>query len=148
MFDDIFGKTYWAALENVITLCKEALEEVVTPIEKPYFVDITDAGPGAGITNHEVGFRIAQEIQLCNYDYYIRIHNAPNDSSSNEVEHIQSSVGDAGCDRNPLIWEHHKKFEGMTEEGIGCLSLAEIEKLEYDRMHDNAIKVIECMTTQ
>ena len=141
------GRQFWTKMEEeILPLCKNLMmyaKEIPVPPSQPYVVDITDAGPGVGISNHEVGFRVAQEIQLCNYDYYIRVHNAPNDSSSNEVERIQSHVGDAVCDGRPLDWELHKKFEGLSEEEIMELSVAEIEEMEYDRMKKNAFEVCE-----
>lgn len=88
--------------ESLVSQFSKMLEEVDTCLEisrnkqpsyKPRIVDLTDAGPGVGITNHEVSFRIAQEIRICKYDFYIRHHLAPGDSSQNEVERIQSAVG-------------------------------------------------------
>ena len=73
--------------------CKELLTEVGLPKHKSRLVDFTDAGPGVGITNHEVKIRSVEEIRIMNYDYYIRHHLAPGDSSHNEVERIQSYVG-------------------------------------------------------
>ena len=67
------------------------------PRLKSRVVDLTDAGRGVGITNHEVKFRAAEETRLVNYDYYIRHHLAPGDSSDNEVERIQSYVGMYVC---------------------------------------------------
>ena len=66
--------------------CKELLIEVGLPLHKSRIIDLTDAGPGVGITNHEVKIRSAEEIRMMNYDYYIRHHLAPGDSSHNEVE--------------------------------------------------------------
>ena len=68
--------------------------------------EFTDAGPGVGVTNHDVKFRIAEVVMITNPDYYVRHHLANNDSSHNEVERIQSYVGDAICDGGPLEWEY------------------------------------------
>jgi hypothetical protein len=73
--------------------CKDLLGEVGLPKHKSRIVDFTDAGPGVGITNHEVKMRSLEEIRIMNYDYYVRHHLAPGDSSHNEVERIQSYVG-------------------------------------------------------
>ena len=32
-----------------------------------YVVDLTDAGPGVGVANHEVCYRITQEIRIADY---------------------------------------------------------------------------------
>ena len=140
---ELSGEEYWSNVSNLVAMCKEIKMNYSIPVAKPYIVDITDAGPGVGITNHEVGYRIVQEIMICGLDYYIRVHNAPENSSSNEVERIQSSIGDAVCDGNPLNWEYYERYAGMSEDEINILTLAELESLEYDRMHRNALKVCE-----
>ena len=73
--------------------CKEFLSEVGLPKHKSRIVDLTDAGPGVGISNHEVKMRSLEEVRIMNYDYYVRHHLAPGDSSHNEEERIQSYVG-------------------------------------------------------
>ena len=82
-----------AEMKNLMTDCMAFLKEVKLPRLKSRVVDLIDAGPGVGITNHEVKFRAAEETRLMNYDYYIRHHLATGDSSHNEVERIQSYVG-------------------------------------------------------
>ena len=47
----------------------------------------------------------AEKVLICDLDYLIRHDLAKNDSSHNEVERIQSYVGDAICDRSSLEWE-------------------------------------------
>jgi hypothetical protein len=82
-----------AEMINSMNDCLELLSEIKLPKLKSRIVDLTDAGPGVGITNHEVKFRTVEEARFMNYDYYIRHHLAPGDSSHNEVERIQSYVG-------------------------------------------------------
>ena len=81
------------SLFAVIESCLSFIETLNLPTQKPRVVDLTDAGPGVGITNNDVCYGIAQEILITNIDYYIRHHLAPGDSSHNEVERIQSYVG-------------------------------------------------------
>ena len=71
----------------------DGLQIYQLPKMKSRIVDLTDAGPGVGITNYEVQYQMAQEVILLNVDYYVRHHLAPGDSSQNEVERIQSYVG-------------------------------------------------------
>ena len=71
----------------------DGLQIYQLPKMKSRIVDLTDAGPGVGITNYEVQYRMAQELILLNVDYYVRHHLAPGDSSQNEVERIQSCAG-------------------------------------------------------
>ena len=71
----------------------DGLQIYQLPKMKSRIVDLTDAGPGVGITNYEVQYQMAQEVILLNVDYYVRHHLAPGDSSQNEVERIQSCAG-------------------------------------------------------
>lgn len=81
------------SLFAVVESCISFIGTLNLPTQKPRVVDLTDAGPGVGITNNDVRYGIAQEILITNIDYYIRHHLAPGDSSHNEVERIQSYVG-------------------------------------------------------
>ena len=74
--------------------CLELLREIKLAKLKSRIVDLTDAGPGVGITNHEVKLHAVEEARFMKYDYYIRHHLGPGDSSHNEVERIQSYVGE------------------------------------------------------
>ena len=70
--------------ENVHTLsmkvsqiCQQVLKnisEFQLPIVKPTWCDLTDAGPGVGISSFEVRFRDAELCQIYNSDYRIRLH--------------------------------------------------------------------------
>jgi len=116
------------------------------PKFKSRIVDLTDAGPGVGINNIEVQYRMIQEVRMTNVDYYMRHHLAPGDSSQNEVERIQSYVGDAICDGGYLEWEHKKQFQGVAEEILEKLTTKELEELEEERMKFNAFKVCDEVT--
>ena len=65
---------------------------------KSRYLEWTDAGPGVGITNHDVRYRIAQKIRIVNADYFVRLHLSNGDSAHNEAERCQGYVGDAICD--------------------------------------------------
>ena len=80
-------------MKQMILDCLDVLKEIQLPKQKSRVIDLTDAGPGVGITNNEVKVRTVEEIRMMNYDYYVRHHLAPGDSSHNEVERIQSYVG-------------------------------------------------------
>ena len=68
------------------------------PTVKSRIHEFTDGGPGVAVSNRDVQFRAAEIIQLLDLDYYLRFHLASDDSSQNEVERMQSYVGDAICD--------------------------------------------------
>ena len=131
-------------MDNLVVLCEKVIHEIGAlplPQLRPRVVDLTDAGPGVGINNHEVYYRIAQEVLICKYDHYSRIHLAPGDSSQNEVERIQSSVGDAIADGGYVEWEHRKKFHDLTDEEVLAMTPDELTAHEVKRMKHNAYKV-------
>ena len=116
------------------------------PTLKSRVHEFTDAGPGVGVSNHDVHFRIAEMIMITNLDYYIRHHLATDDSSHNEVERMQSYVGDAICDGGPINWEYKEQYEGLTDADLLKMSYTELESCELDRMKFNAFKVCDELT--
>jgi hypothetical protein len=106
----------------------------------------TDAGPGVGVTNHDVQMRCAEIILLTEPDYYIRHHLANDDSSQNEVERCQSYVGDAICDGGSIPWEHKTPYEGISDEELASMTLEELEESEHAHMKYNAFKVCDELT--
>ena len=137
----------WASETKIIDLCNLIQSElgmiVGLPRLKDKVLDLTDAGPGVGLSNHAVLYRVCSEIMICKYDYYTRVHLAPNDSSNNEVERIQSSIGDAICDGGALDWDYFPKFSDVLEEDVKNWTVAEHESYEWDRMERNAFAVCE-----
>ena len=140
----INAKELWVKQNNLIGLCNEAVELIATidlPQMKSCVIDLCDAGPGVGITNEDVLYRVCTEFLICNTDYYNRIHLAPGDSSKNEVERIQSNVGDAVCDGGYLDFNYYPQFEGMSDEQLDRMSADDLEEYELKRMEKNALKV-------
>ena len=123
--------------------CLEYLNGLEVAKQTPYVADLTDAGPKVGVTNHEFCYRIAQEMRIADYQYYIRHHLAPADSSHNEAERIQSYVGDAICDGSYINWEHCKMFSGSDENEVQNCTIKDLEALETEQMRINAFKVCE-----
>lgn len=80
-------------LKGKMRYCQNLLKELELSKSKSRIFYLTDGGPEEEITNHDVKFRITEEIRMQNYDYYVRHHLAPGDSSHNGVERIQSYVG-------------------------------------------------------
>ena len=81
--------TLWETASKMTEDVKEILKCVkeVSPTYNSRYLEWTDAGPGVGIPNYDVKFRIAQRI--INLDYFIRLHLSNSDSSQNEVERCQ-----------------------------------------------------------
>ena len=143
---DADGSILLPSMDRLAECCKKLKEEIFSlelPMMRPRVVDLTDAGPGVGINNYEVFYRMAQESLICNYDYYARVHLAPGDSSMNEVERIQSSVGDAMADGGYIEWEHRKKFHDLSDEEVMSMSPTDLSAHEERRMKHNAFMVCE-----
>ena len=137
------GTTVWDYFKAFVRNASDILEttEKLTPLLKSRVVELTDGGPGVGVTNRDVQFRIAQRVRITNADYLIRHHLSNNDSSQNQVERCQSYVGDAICDGGAILWEYKKPLEGLSENDIQKMSMNELEKHELQRMEYNAFKV-------
>ena len=85
----------------VKALCHDILNKIVEyelPIFCPIVSELTDAGPGVGVTNFEVKFRFAEICRLHGNDRRTRIHRARGDSGQNEAERTNGSICDAIVD--------------------------------------------------
>ena len=145
------GKDLVQPLDDVKKSCKRLIvfiDSLGLPKYRPVIIDLTDAGPGVGINNKEVYYRIGNEILICGYDYYARIHLAPGDSSQNEVERLQSSVGDAIADGGYINWEHRKQFGGLSDEEVLKMNPAELGSYEVERMQYNAFTTADEITSR
>ena len=133
----------WESVKRFSSLCDHFWRKLCShlPVFKCRVHEFTDAGPGVGVTNHDVQYRIAEVILVTNIDYYIRHHFSNGDSSHNEVERMQSYVGDAICDGGPLNWEYKRQYEGLSDEQLGSMTYEELEHNELERMKCNAFKV-------
>ena len=64
------------SIQDVTTCCKDILmiiQGLQLPIVKPRWCDLTDAGPGVGMSSFEVKFRDAEMCRMFNSDYRIRL---------------------------------------------------------------------------
>jgi hypothetical protein len=119
----------------------EILEDLKLPIVRPRWCDLTDAGPGVGVSNFEVKFRDAELCRVFNSDHRIRVHRSRGDSGQNEAERTNSAIGDAVVDGATIEWEKHEQFEGLSAEEKDALTVKEFEELEQRRMEQNAWNV-------
>ena len=130
------------AEHEIVESARELLESILllASPQKSHFLEWTDAGPGVGITNFDVRFRIGQRIRIMDADYFVRHHLSNGDSAQNEVERCQSYIGDAICDGASLEWEY-KKLDEREMELLEKLPYKKIEEFELKRMEFNANKV-------
>ena len=114
-------------------LCDLYLQRV-----KPRWADLTDVGPGFGVSNYEVRFRDAELARIHNSDYRVRCHLSRGDSGQGEAEPTNSAISDALVDGATLEWEKYRRFEDLSEEEIKRMSLHSYEGYENKRMEKNA----------
>ena len=105
---------------------------------KPRWADLTDAGPGVGVSNYEVRFRDAELARIHNSDYRVRCHRSRGDSGQGEAERTNSAISDALVDGATLEWEKYRGFEDLSEDEIKAMSLHSYEQYEKERMEKNA----------
>ena len=134
----------WDDYGTMLQKCKnllDLLKSLDLPFVRPRWAEFTDAGPGVGVNNSEVSFRDAELARIYCYDYRIRVHRGAGDSGQNEAERTNLAIGDSVVDGATINWEHHKRFEGLSEDEIASLSLEEYEKAGEERIERNACKV-------
>ena len=77
----------WGVVCNIVDKCKASVQKIkkFSAQYRSRFLEWTDAGPGVGISNHDVVFRIGQRVRIIDADYLIRLHLSNGDSSQNEM---------------------------------------------------------------
>ena len=105
-----------ARVKVTSTTLFEIFENLKLPKVKPKCADLTDAGPGVGVSNYLLRFRDSEMARLYNSDYRVRCHRSRGDSGQGEAERTNSAIGDSIVDGETLEWEKTKCFQGMTEE--------------------------------
>lgn len=118
----------------------DCLEELELPPIKPRWCDLTDAGPGVGVSNLEVRFRDAEMARIWNSDYRIRVHRAREDSGQ-EDERTNAAVGDAVIDGGTIKWDYFQRFDDLSDEEVQNMTLSSYEQYEDNRMERNAWRV-------
>jgi hypothetical protein len=124
-------------LQHIQTVI-DHIGQIAVPAIKPRWADVTDAGPGVGVSNFEVKFRDAEMSIIHNSDYRVRIHNSRDGSGDNEAERTNSAIGDSIVDGATLPWEKYPKFHNLSDDDISHLTLNDFEELEAQRMEKNA----------
>ena len=135
------GDDFHQSIQDVTICCRDILttiKDLQLPSVKPRWCDLTDAGPGVGVSNFEVKFRDAEMCRMFGSDYRIRLHRSRGDSGQGEAERTNSAIGDSVVDGSTIEWEQFRKFEGMAQEDIDALGVKEYEELEEERMKKNA----------
>lgn len=121
----------------------EHIAELNFPPVKPNWADLTDAGPGVGVSNYEVRFRDAELARVHRSDYRVRVHRSRGDSGQNEAERTNSAIGDSVVDGSTIDWNFYKRFDDLTDKDIIEMTPSDFEIYEKNRMSKNAWRVAE-----
>ncbi|XP_035659798.1 uncharacterized protein LOC118404665 [Branchiostoma floridae] len=133
---------YCDAMETCCTVQK-FLSNLRLPQPCPQLLELTDAGPGVGVSNFEVRFRAAERARIHSTDLLCRIHRAREDSGQNEAERLNASMGDAICDGGTIRWQHFSPLHGLTEEDLSTMTRSSLEDHRQKMEEKNAWAVAE-----
>ena len=97
------------------------LDDLCLPPVKRRWADLTDAGPGVGVSNYDVRFRDAELARTTGCAAIVR----GGDSGQGEAERTNSAIADAVVDVATLDWERVKRFDDLSKEQISKISLPE-----------------------
>ena len=96
----------WPNIKLLKQKCASLHQELksLIPTLKSCVHEFKDGGPGVGVNNHVIKFRLVEIFLICDLDDLIIRHYLANDHSSRtEVELIQNYVEDAICDAENVI---------------------------------------------
>ena len=122
--------------ESVVSFCDNHL-----PAKKEIVAELTDAGPGVGVSNHEVRYRMAEITRLHKTHRRTRVHRATGDSAQNESERTNACIGEALVDGGPLHWNYFDVQECYGREELDAMTKEELESKEEECTQKNAWNV-------
>ena len=92
------SKEFENTLEPVVMQCHDILRhKFQLPPVYPWILELTDAGPGVGVSSAECRWRLLEKARIHNSDKVLRIHRAREDSGQNEAERLNACIGDTLC---------------------------------------------------
>ena len=127
---NVEGKEFENVLKPVVMQCNDVLRHIATLQLPPVYqrlLELTDAGPGVGVSSAECRWRLLEKARIHNSDKVLRIHRAREDSGQNEAERLNACIGDALCDGGSLKWQIYKPLHGLSEDDISSLANSELE---------------------
>ena len=140
------GKEFENTLEPVVMQCHDILRHIAyfqLPPVYPRILELTDAGPGVGVSSAECRWRLLEKARIHNSDKVLGIHRARQDSGQNEAERLNACIGDALCDGGSLKWQIYKPLHGLSVDEISSPTNSELETQRKANMEKNAWAVAE-----
>ena len=87
----------------------------------------TDAGPGVGVSNVEVKYRDIEIARINGWTHLKRVHRASHDSGQNEAKRSNAAIGEALVTGQTIKWNYVQATDGLSNEQIDLLSIAEVK---------------------
>ena len=141
-----WGEQLQRAMNPVLDQCDEVLRMIAClklPPVYPRLLELTDAGPGVGVSSAESRIRILERARMHGNEKVLRIHRAREDSGQNEAERLNACIGDALCDGGILKWQIYETLHGLSEEEVKSLSTSELDAHSSNVMEKNAWAIAE-----
>jgi hypothetical protein len=131
--------------QPLIKLCQSVIDtcDVHLPQKKKIVGELTDAGPGVGVSNYEVKFRMAEVSRMHKTVRRTRVHRATGDSGQNESERTNACIGEALVDGGPLCWDYFNPQSIHTMDELKAMTQDQLEAAEEECMEKNAWRVCE-----
>ena len=142
----VTGEQLQRAMNPILDQCDEVLRMIAClrlPPVYPRLLELTDAGPGVGMSSAESRIRILERARMHGNEKVLRIHRAREDSGQNEAERLKACIGDALCDGGSLKWQIYETLQGLSEEEVKSLSTSELDAHSSNVMEKNAWAVAE-----
>ena len=135
----------WQRYQPLLSLAVTVIDMCEThfPSKKKIVAEFTDAGPGVGVSNFEIRFRMVEISRLHMTSRRTRVHRASGDSAQNESERTNACTGEALVDGGTLQWEHYTPQNTHTEDELNALTQEELEAEQESCMKKNAWRVCE-----
>jgi hypothetical protein len=133
--------TYHDALFKGCQSLLTKIQALDLPACKTIIAELTDAGPGVGISNFEVQFREAEKSRINDTIRRTRLHRSRGDSAQNESERTNACIGEALVDGSALKWNYFDALDGKCPEEIEKMTMQDITAEEDKCMERNAWKV-------
>ena len=105
----VTGEQLQRVLNLLLDQCDKVLRRIAClrlPPVYPRLLELTDAGPGVGMSSAEFRIRILEKAIMHGNEKVLRIHRAREDSGQNEAERLNACIGDGGS----LKWQIYETF--------------------------------------
>lgn len=139
------GFSLWQRYQPLLQLCQSVITmcEMHLPPKRKIVAEFTDAGPGVGVSNYMVKFRMAELSRMHKTSRRTRVHRSCGDSAQNESERTNACIGEALVDGGPLCWDYVSPQTVHTMQELNKMTQDQLQALEEDCMKQNAWRVCE-----